>query len=182
MYHEDKRIAMTTPRESPTRSSAPRSWKSWFDTRPSAEQINQKAQEKLFQTFNVNISTDECETTLKSHQETVFLFRENFGKARVAMFHHLQVTGGTVYDNEKSYGFIQGLEQVLTMNVTPDLEVLCKNPATATTPVPTTTSLLNVKAQDEIATLTAGARCTYKPRNFIPIVPFMVKDISDTIQ
>ena len=98
------------------------------------------------------------------------------------MFHHLQVTGGTVYDNEKSYGFIQGLEQVLTMNVTPDLEVLCKNPATAATPVPTTTSLLNVKAQDEIATLTAGARCTYKPRNFIPIVPFMVKDISDTIQ
>ena len=177
-------IIMTTAAPTTSPAASPRgaqSWQQWFDSRPSADTVNKSAQEKLLQVFNASISKEECENELKAHHETVFLFHESFGKSRVAMFHHFHVAGGTAYDNEKNYGVIQGIEDEMTMNVTPDVETLCKTPAGAAVPVPTITALLGIKKSEDFDTITAGARSTYKPRNFVPVVPFLVKPVSAAI-
>ena len=43
--------------------------------------------------------------------------------------------------------------------------------------VPTITTLLGLTEADDIGTVAIGARSTYKPRNLIPITPFMLKTI-----
>ena len=158
-----------------------RDWKAWFDSRDSATVVNQKAQEQLLQTFDASISRDECQTKIGAHQDTAFMFHENFGSARIAVFHHFQTIGGTVYDNNMIHGCIQGIEPEMTANVTPDVEILCRKPAGAPAQVPTTTSLFGIKKVEDIDTVVVGARSTYQPRNFIPIVPFLVPTVSNTI-
>ena len=158
-----------------------KTWQSWFDSRPSAIIVNKSAQEKLLQVFNASISEEEFENKLKAHQDTVFLSHESFGTSRVSMFHHFHVLGGTAYDSEKTYGIIQGIESELTVNVTPDIEILCKQPTAAAAPVLTITSLLSIKASADFDTTTSGTRSTYKPRNCVPVVPFLVQPISKAI-
>ena len=97
------------------------------------------------------------------------------------MFHHFSMVGGTVYDSDKAYGFIQGLENEMTVNVTPDIDTLCKKPDGAAVQVPTTTALLGIKTKEEFDTITVGTRSTYTPRNFIPVIPFLVGPISKAI-
>ena len=174
-------MTATAPSPSRTAPSAPKTWQTWFDARPSAGIVNKSAQETLLRVFDASISKEECENKLKAHQDTVFMFHESFGTARVSLFHHFNVLGGTAYDSAKTYGIIQGVESDLTLNVTPDIEVLCKNPSGTATPVPTTTALMGIKTSAEFDTITVGTRRTYTPRNFIPVIPFLVGTISTTI-
>ena len=81
------------------------------------------------------------------------MFLESFGSARVALFHHFQTVGGNVYNNHKSNGCIQGIEAGLTVNITPDVEILFRKPPVAATQVPTTTSLLGIKKSDDLIQL-----------------------------
>ena len=172
-------MATSTMEASPTKAE---NWSKWFESRSSATKVNQGAQEKLLQIFNADISSDECLNHLQAHQETVFMFKENFGTARVALFHHFQALGGTAYDTTKTYGIIQGVESELTVNATPDIDTLCRKPTQAAALVPTITSLLGIKKEEDINTVAAGTRSTYKPRNVIPVVPFLVDVINSTIQ
>ena len=165
-----------------TTTTSVTNWIQWFDSRPSATIIDKGAQGKLFDAFNHQISTSLCETAVSQHNEVAFLFKENFGKGRVAIFHHFNSIGGTVYNNNVEIGFIQGMDNQLTMMMTPDTAILFEAPTGAAAQVPTPTGLLGVTTKETVANLTTGTRTTYKARNFIPIVPFMLNDIAEAIR
>ena len=157
-------------------------WLAWFQSRDSAIVINQKQQETLFKTFDASIDDDEFVSQLHQHNETVFLHKVNFGNSRITMFHHLTVSGGTLYDSgTKEYGLIQGLGEGHTVVMTPDMSVLRKIEANTDTAVPTITHLLNVKTKEESDTLTASATVKYRARNVIPVPPFLLKTVFDVI-
>ena len=110
-------------------STASRAWLTWFNSRESAEVINKKNQEKLFSTFNCEISKSDCIDSLLNHHGSIFLYKVNFGEKKVDLFHHLVSVGGTIYDNEsKQFGFVQGVGDVGATNMTPDLDVLINIP------------------------------------------------------
>ena len=169
----------TTPPKTPTQKAS--SWSKWFQNHPSGEIINQKAQGKLMQAFNHSISSEQCQQSLISHQEVAFLIKEAFGTSRVAVIHHVAKTGGTIYDDTEYYGLIQGIDKDIATRLTPDMTVLRTTPAGAATPIPTSTNLLGISSVDEVGGLTVGARTTYKPRNVMPIIPFLLKDINMAI-
>jgi hypothetical protein len=80
-------------------------WISWFNSKESASAINKKNQEKLFSTFNYELSKSDCIEMLSQHNETVFLNKANFGSKNVSIFHHLVSVGGRIYDPEvKKFG------------------------------------------------------------------------------
>ena len=83
-----------------------KSWIDWFESRPSSDVINKGAQEQLFKVFESSVTKDDCMAAVLNHQETVFLYKENFGTGRVALFHHFTKSGGTVYDGTTTYGFL----------------------------------------------------------------------------
>ena len=171
-------MATGTPR-TPTQKSP--SWLHWFMNHQSNDTINKTAQSKLIQAFNHAITAGKCNESLLSNQELSFLIKENFGSSRVAIIHHVTKSGGTIYNSTESYGMIQGIEKDLAVHLTPDIVVLCESPEGAATPVPTSTNLLGVSKEEEVNNLTVGARSTYRPRNLMPIIPFLLKPINDAI-
>ena len=169
---------MAAPPSSPSKVPT---WGEWFQSRESAEIINKVAQEQLFAAFNASVTAEECKRALLDHQESAFLMVENFGTKRVAIFHHFAQQGGTVYNADTHYGMIQGLDSPMTLNVTPDESVLFAQPTGAATAIPKIADLLGVASKADITSLTVGSTTTFKARNFIPIVPFMLGDISTAI-
>jgi hypothetical protein len=151
--------------------------------RESAKIINQSNQEKLFSTFNLTVSKSNCIEAITQHEETVFLYKVNFGTSRVNIFHHLMSVGGTIYDvTQKEYGFIQGIGKSTSLSMTPDIDILCDTPAVnVPVPIPSMTQLLAVTNQAQLQDLTQSATVTYKPRNFIPVPPFLVNAVNKAI-
>jgi hypothetical protein len=165
-----------------TNRKAQTSWKEWFLSRDSAAIINKSNQEKLFSTFNSTISNSKCIESLIQHEETVFLHKVNFGEKKVNTFHHLTSVGGTIYDStEKEYGFIQGIGETTATSMTTDIEVLCKTPTQAPTAIPSVTQILTASTEEQIDSLTVSATVTYAPRNFIPVPPFLLDPIQETV-
>ena len=165
-----------------TEESQPiKNWTAWFESRESSDFVNKQAQEELFQAFNSSVDENDCKTKLVDHQEVLFLFKETFGN-RLNVFHHVNQIGGTVYDRSIHVGMIQGVDIDMTTMITPDIDVLIKQPEGAAVAVPTTTNILQVATQEDIDALTNGASTVYKPRNFIPITPFLCKDVSESIE
>ena len=158
-----------------------KSWKEWFNTRESAIIINKKAQEKLFKIFDSSITDDKCKSEIENHAETTFLFRQQFGTNRVGLFHNMKVVGGNIYVEKEEFGFIQGIEEAATCIMTPDFEILTQIPQADAQGVPTTTQLLTVTNVAEVEALNVGQTTTYKPRNFIPIPPFLLDTISESV-
>ena len=157
------------------------SWKDWFDSRNSSTIINKSNQEKLFEIFNSATSTDQCRKELEDHPETVFLFRHNFGPNRVDLFHNMSTSGGNLYTATKTCAFIQGVSQDSSNFMTPDYDTLTQTPHDYADPIPTTSHLLNVTSVDEIDALVVGQTTTYRPRNFVPVPPFLLDIIDSTI-
>ena len=156
-------------------------WTKWFNSRESSTFVNKQAQEELFQAFNASVDSVECKKKLINHQEVLFLFKETFGQ-RMNIFHHVIELGGTVYDNKAETGFIQGVDMDSSTSMTPDTDVLFETPDGVAIPVPTTTNLLAAKTIEDLDSLTDGTTTTYKPRNFIPITPFLCQTVSDSIE
>ena len=172
---------MVDPTSNPPANKC-QNWLQWMQTRDSATIINQSAQSKLFQTFGDAVSTEASKQALLNNSDTCFLFKDTFGKGKVKIFHHLTHIGGTICEVTETFGFIQGLESETAVFLTPDITTLLHQPQGGATQVPTPTSLLNVTSAQGIQDATVGTRTTIKPRNFIPIVPFAVKIIEETIR
>ena len=144
--------------------------------------INKSKQEKLFSSFNASLSETDCIEALVNHKETVFLHKLNFGSKQVNMFHHLTAAGGTVYKSDKKeFGFIQGVGGSTLTYMTPDLSVLRQVKSDSAVAVPTTTLLFGVSDKDQIDALALSDRITFHPQNFIPIPPFMVPALHNSI-
>ena len=172
---------MTTPSNNTNIPTPPtEDWTTWFTSRESSDFVNKHAHEELFKAFNATIDNKECKKKLIDHQEVVFLFKETFG-SQMNVFHHVIEIGGTVYDNNVEIGFIQGLENELATQMTPEAITLFEKPTGTAVAVPTATNILSITSIDDIEALTDGTT-TYKPRNLIPITPFLVKDINEGIK
>jgi hypothetical protein len=165
----------------PTNNNTTKSWLEWFKSRESGVLIDKSNQERLFSTFNSSVSKIDCIEAVSQHDETVFLTKANFEQCTVSIFHHLISVGGTIYDtNDKLYGFIQGLGKSTTSSMTPNVDTLF-NVAGEAVPMPTPTQLLSVSTVEEINALTNSATVTYKPRNLIPIPPFLIETFQKSI-
>ena len=158
-------------------------WIQWFNTRASASIINQSQQERFFKTFDAGIAEDSILEKVISHEETTFLHRVNFeASPRVAIFHHLVTSGGTIYDNRtKEFGFLQGVGSSNAIPMTPDVNVLKGIASDTDTPVPAIASILAVKTSEEVDNLNVSATVKFRARNFIPIPPFLLESIHETI-
>ena len=152
-----------------------------FNGRESATAINKTAQEQLIQAFKASLMQEEAQQAVSAHQETVFMMKEAFGNGRISLFHHFNCIDGTVYNNGAMYWFIQGVGEGLTLNMTPDRDILFATPTGAASPVPTATNMMNITSVSDIDGLVVGASTTYKPRNFMPVVPFLLKDVNKAI-
>ena len=158
-----------------------KSWKDWFNARNSATIINKSNQEMLFETFNSSISNEKCKRELEEHTETVFMFRQNFGTTRVDLFHNMQTTGGNLYTTKAESGFIPGIGEDTTCFMMPDYNSLTQIPQATAEPIPTAQQLLNMTSIDKVNALTQGLTTSYKPRNFVPIPPFLIETIDNSI-
>ena len=164
-----------------TNNQQTKDWTAWFESRDSSDFVNKQAQEELFQAFNASINDNDCKKNLLDHQEVLFLFKETFGH-RLNVFHHINQIGGTVYERTIHFGMIQGVDADMTTTSTPDVDVLIKTPEGAAVGVPTMTSILQVSTLEDVESLTNGVSTVYKPRNFIPITPFLCQVISESIE
>ena len=153
-------------------------WKDWFNSRDSVNLINKSHQEQLFKAFNHSIPDETIKFKIQNHDETVFMFRQNFGNSKVGLFHHMKIVGGNLYSEEEEVGCIQGIQEPCL--ITQDLEALTSIPNETSLQVPTLTNLFAVSNKEELKDVQTGSSC-YMPRNFIPVPPFLLNTISDAI-
>ena len=156
------------------------SWERWLLSRENAKIIDKSCQEKLFKSFNASIPKESIENKLKEYDELTFLFRQSVGQHKVGIFHHLLCVGGNLIVDKKDFAFIEGVEEGATCITSPDFEVLCDLPLATAEATPTATNLLNVSSVDDVNALVVGTT-TYKPRNFVPIPPFMLESMNKSI-
>ena len=173
---------MSTTATMTTATKAKHNWTKWFNERSSATFINQSNQEQLFKTFDATVTPQEIVTAMMKHEEIAFLHKVNFGPKRVVIFHHLVEAGGTLYEpGTTEYGGIQGVGSVTSTFLTPEIDTLGSVPSTTAVPVPTINQVLGVKTIEEVENLTLSATVTYRPRNIIPIPPFLLEPIANAI-
>ena len=65
--------------------------------------------------------------------------------------------------------------------MSPNIDTLCKTPTGAAVPVPTITQILSTTRVEQADDLEDSQTLTFKPRHFIPIPPFLLKPIQDSI-
>ena len=156
------------------------SWLEWFDTTDSSSAINKAHMDPFFAAFDASHSMDNCKSAVTKHKDTVFLAKLSLN-SRLNLFHHFEESGGTVYETDKDAGFIIGVSQSIAMTMTPDTATLLQQPAFAAQTVPTITNILKAMTSVEVDGLQDSAAQKYKPRNFIPIPPFLVLPIASAI-
>ncbi len=123
--------------------------------------VNQECQATLFSTFNSSKEDVDCKRLLIAHNETAFLFLDNFGNKKVNIFHHVTEVSGTIYNQFSGTGFIQGIDADLASTVTPNMDTLCERPDTAAERVPTPTSFFAVTSNEDIDDLVLGATTSF---------------------
>ncbi len=155
-------------------------WDDWFHARESNSAINKARQEELFTVFNATLSAEECKNQMKDNDSIIFIAKLSL-RSGVNIFHHLLETGSLIFNEPKAHAFIEGISQPISSLMTPDTEVLFEKPAGVAVPVPTPTSILAITSVEDVDGLADGATTTYKPRNFIPIPPFLMHSINSTI-
>ena len=176
-------ITMTSVNTTTTAAKANSNWLLWFKSRDSAIQVNKQHQDTLIKTFDASIDPDTILGVVAKHEETVFLHKVNVGTSRIALFHHLTEVGGTVYDaGAKDYGFIQNVGEDSAIRMTPDPEGLSRVEVATAAPVPTVNQIFGITKVEDITSMTESATTiTYKPRNFMPIPPFLLDTIHEAI-
>ena len=86
-----------------------------------------------------------------------------------------------IWDQGKRYDFFQGIENVTPTAMTTDIEVLKKVVLDDAIDVPTMANFFEVSDIEGIDALTPGIRASYCPQNFVPIPPFFLEIIQQTI-
>ena len=152
----------------------------WFLMRESAPKINSTAKKALFKAFDSSKSKDKIKTDLIKNTETVFLFKQNFGKNKINFFHHLSVLGGIFFETQEHYGAIQGIDEDVTSIVTPDISQFLEILSVANA-VPDLDEYMRITSVNKHSTLKVYIGNYFTPRNFIPVPPFMLNELNKTI-
>ena len=127
--------------------TTPNSWLEWFLTHEDTESINRSSKKAIFEAFNATKTEDDMKAALLRHQETVFIFKQNFGINRLNVFHHLAVIGGNFHNKKEHFGVIQGIDKYVTCIMTPDMNQLL-GLSTNEVSVPLFSDILKVDSED----------------------------------
>ena len=101
---------------------------------------------------------------------------------KINIFHKLVEVGDTLYNqNAKEFGFIQCFSISTAVNMSPDIETLCKKPIGAAVLVPTITQIVSTTIVEQEYAIQDSQTVTFKPMNFIPNTLFLIKPINDSI-
>ena len=162
-----------------TTGNKPTSWLEWFQSRESAPKIDESMKKALLDTFNASKSEEDAKKAVLNYKETAFLLKQNFGKNKLNIFHHLEAVGGNIYHTEEHFGAIQGVEKELTCIVTIDMpQLLDKSNAVG---VPLVEDYLKTTNENEYKSLRVSSNLKFASRNFVPIPPFLLQVVNDTI-
>ena len=105
------------------------------------------------------------------------------GSRKLVLFHHLVKIGGSIYDeNEVIFGFVHGLGKHSAFPMIPDLDTLGKEYTERAIPVPALNQIYGVSNVEDVEGLADSAVNRYRPRNFIPVPPFLVESIYKAIR
>ena len=156
------------------------SWLEWYLMRESAPKINTQAKKKLFETFDSTKTEDEIKSELLKHKETVFIFKQNFGKNKINFFHNLSLIGGSFYNPQEHFGAIQGIDEGLTSVITPDMSQLLEV-STIAAQVPSMEEYSRMKSIEDYRASRTPREKYFTARNFIPVPPFMLNDLNEVL-
>ena len=100
----------------------------------------------------------------------------------LTVFHNFIYSRGTIYNQTKDPGFIQGASSTFIASVIPDTEELYRVSNEELSRLPNITNISNVKSADNIDGLKNVSTTHYKTSNFIHIQYLLVRSVVDTIK
>ena len=156
------------------------SWYEYYDALPASSMVNKGKMEQMFKSFDSSLSADEAKAAMTKNQDFVFLARTGLNKT-LGLVHHLEVSGGTILDPEEDCAFFVGLNQANAIIATPDADVLFRSPHPDAYEVAKREDIMNCASLHDVENLQASASQSIRARNFIPVPPFLVKTLGDSI-
>ncbi len=157
------------------------SWYEYYDALPASSVVNKGKMEQLLKSFDHHLSADEAKAAMARNQDFVFLARTGLNKA-LGLFHHLEVSGGTIIDPEEDCAFFVGLNKANAIIATPDASVLFRPPHQDAYDVAKREDIMNCTSLQDVENLAAsGGSQTIRARNFVVVPPFLVKTLGDSI-
>ena len=156
------------------------SWYEYYDALPASSVVNKGKMEQMLKSFDASLSADEAKAAMTRNQDFVFLARTGLNKT-LGLFHHLEVSGGTILDPEEDCAFFVGLNQANAIIATPDAKVLFREPHQDAYEVAKREDIMNCSSLQDVENLQASATQSIRARNFVAVPPFLVKTVGDSI-
>ena len=103
------------------------SWYEYYDALPASSVVNKGKMEQMLRSFDHSLSPEEAKAAMTKNQDFVFLARTGLNKT-LGLFHHLEVSGGTIVDPVEDCAFFVGLDQSNAIIASPDATVLFRPP------------------------------------------------------
>ena len=133
------------------------SWYEYYDALPASSVVNKGKMEQMLKSFGASLSADEAKAAMTRNQDFVFLARTGLNKT-LGLFHHLEVSGGTILDPEEDCAFFVGLNQANAIIATPDAKVLFREPHQDAYEVAKREDIMNCSSLQDVENLQACQR------------------------
>ena len=134
----------------------------------------------MLKSFDFSLSADEARAAMARNQDFVFLARKGLNK-ELGLFHHLEISRGTIIDLDKDCAFFVGLNQANAIIATPDAAVLFCQPHPQAYEVAKREDIMNCSSLQDVKDLKESTSQSIQARDFIPVPPFLVKTLGDSI-
>jgi hypothetical protein len=155
-------------------------WYEYYDVCPTSTVINKGKMEQMLKSFNSTLSASEPKVAMSKNKDIVFLARTGLNKT-LGLIHHVDIEGGTIVDPDEDCAFIVGLDRANAIVATPNVEVLFRQPHPDAYAVAKREDIMNCTSIDDIANLAVSQSQYIRARNFIPVPPFLVRTLNDSI-
>ena len=156
------------------------SWYEYYDALPASSVVNKGKMEQMLKSFDFSSSADEARAAMARNQDFVFLARTGLNKA-LGLFHHLEISGGTIIDPDEDCAFFVGLNQANAIIATPDAKILFRQPHPQAYEVARREDIMNCSCLQDVKDLKESASQSIRARNFIPVPPFLVRTLGKSI-
>ena len=155
-------------------------WYEYYDACPTSSVVNKGKMEQMLKSFDSTLSASEAKVAMSKNKDIVFLARTGLNKT-LGLIHHVDIEGGTIVDPDEECAFIVGLDRANTIVATPDAEVLFRQPHPDAYAVAKREDIMNCSSIEDITNLVASQSQNIRARNFIPVPPFLVRTLNDSI-
>ena len=154
-------------------------WTEYYDALPASTTINQGRMEQMLQSFDSSISPAGVQASMLQNKDIVFLPRTGFNKS-LGLLHHLEILGGTIASPVEQCACILGIDRATEIVVSPDASILFKNPHVDHYILPARADIMKCTSVEEIDQLQVSNQ-HIRPRNFIPVPPFLIRTVANSI-